>query len=46
MTTKQKAMAAAKRMAKTTRKGQTVKTWAKHMRSVLAEAATLGGKPE
>lgn len=46
MTAKQKAMAAARRMATTSRKAQTAKTWAKHMRAVLAEAAMIGGKPE
>lgn len=46
MTAKQKAMAAARRMGKTTQKARTVKTWAKHMRAVIAEAALIGGKPE
>lgn len=46
MTAKQKAMAAARRMGKTTNKARTVKTWARHMKAVLAEAAIIGGKPE
>lgn len=43
---KEKALAAAKRMKTTSRPSQTVKTWAKHMRAVIAEAALIGGKPE
>ena len=38
MTAKQKAMQAAKRMGKTKRPAQTVKTWAKHMRAVIGGA--------
>ena len=44
MTAKEKAMAAAKRMKTTTRPAQTVNTWAKHMRAVIAEAALIGEK--
>ena len=46
MTAKEKALAAAKRMKTTSRPSQTVKTWAKHMRAVIAEAALIGGKPQ
>lgn len=46
MNAKQKAMAAARRMATTSNKARTAKTWAKHMRAVIAEAALIGGKPE
>ena len=41
---KKNAMAPARRMAKTNNKARTVKTWAKHMRAVIAEAALIGGK--
>lgn len=45
MNAKQKALAAAKRMSSTSRPVQTVKTWAKHMRAVISEAAMAGADP-
>lgn len=43
---KNKAMAAARRMAGTSRPAQTVRTWAAHMRAVIAEAAITSAEME